>query len=232
MAHSNNTTAPINLRQQAKISYKLPNLQDKMRRPTKELVDAVPGLVKLENNASRRIEEEPGASEAVPSMHEAPKLPKNIESFRVEALSPDDILGKVEEMYYLIRKLSDSAFILSGRTNKRRPLSECEVSQLEDLTANQPFPTALDAFQQLLGVSTLSDVRNRIRELSLEAIPYMHVVRGIASMTVYNVIFQEDPFTDNIQTAVRNLEKHPLYSEFSIISNILLGYADLNFRCS
>jgi hypothetical protein len=155
--------------------------------------------------------------------HFAYPLPK-------EALDPHDVSAKVEEMYCWIRKLSDLAFILSGQANRRQPLSECEVSQLESLTANQPFPTALDALRQLFGVSTLDDVRSRIRELSLEEIPYMQVVRAVASMTVYNVIFREDPFAHHAQTAwvITMLEQDPLYSEFSIIT-ILMKRAKFEF---
>jgi hypothetical protein len=62
-------------RARGNVSYAEPNLRDKMRRPTKELVDAVTGegkaqrlsIVKLENDApttTRRIKEEPEADNA------------------------------------------------------------------------------------------------------------------------------------------------------------------------
>jgi hypothetical protein len=150
---------------------------------------------------------------------------------RVEALDPHDVSAKMGQMYYWVRRLSDSAFILSDQAYTRQPLSECELTQLERLAANQPFPTVLDALHQVLGVSNLGDARSRIRELSLEAIPYMQVIRAVTSMTVYNVIFQEDPFAHDVQTGliIRILEQDPLYGEFSIIVTSLLSYAEFEF---
>jgi hypothetical protein len=134
-----------------------------------------------------------------------------------EALDPHEVSAKMNEMYFWIQKLSYSAFFLTNQTCERWPLSESELSQLESLTVNQSYPTVLDALQQLLGVSTSGDLRRRICELRLEVIPYMQVVCAVTSMTVYNVIFQEDPFADDLQTAmlIRILQSDQLYGELS-----------------
>jgi len=148
-----------------------------------------------------------------------------------EALDPHDVSEKIERMYFWIRRLSDSAFVLCGEAQGRLPLSDLEISQLESLTTNQPFPTALNALHQLLGVPISGDIRSRIREWSLEAIPYMHIVRAVTSMTVYNVIFQEDPFIHELQTAIliRVLEQDQSYSEYLIRSLRHYNYTDFWF---
>lgn len=67
-------------RARGSVSYAEPNLRDKMRRPTKELVDAVTGegkaqrlsIVKLESDApstARKIKEEPEADDAWKTLH-------------------------------------------------------------------------------------------------------------------------------------------------------------------
>lgn len=120
-------------RARGSVSYAEPNLRDKMRRPTKELVDAVTGegkaqrlsFVKPENDApttTRKIKEEPEADDAWKTMSDASLMNDYSESPLVDKVNaresmPGSLITQRQRRRSSMHQTSDSELPRSGSSS-------------------------------------------------------------------------------------------------------------------
>ena len=111
----------------------------------------------------------------------------------------------MEKMYESIRHLSNSAVHLGVESSwSPMPFKISNIETFANLGASKPGPTTMSSIGKLINISPGSSTEQyytRIDELGISTLSLRKVICAVASMTLWDLIFQDDPFNFDARLA-------------------------------
>jgi hypothetical protein len=117
----------------------------------------------------------------------------------------EDLGTQMEKMYESIRHLSNSSVRLGFESSwSPMPFNPSNIETFANLGASKPGPTIMSSIGKLINISPGSSTEQyytRIDELGISTLSLRKVVCAVASMTLWDLAFQDDPFNFDARLA-------------------------------
>ncbi|PMD29618.1 hypothetical protein L207DRAFT_568200 [Hyaloscypha variabilis F] len=126
---------------------------------------------------------------------------QNLEQLERGLCGLEDLETQMQKMYESIRHLSNTSIRLSFTSaSSPMPFTPSNLEAFANFGASEPGPSIISSIAELIHISPESSTEQyytRIEELGLSTLSLRKVISAVASMTLWYLVFQYDPFNSD-----------------------------------